>query len=34
MNFADKQFWYGPAGNVPGMPMDTEAAPAACSCAT
>ena len=25
MNFgADKQFWYGPAGNVPGMPMDTE----------
>ncbi|MBS0293028.1 MAG: TonB-dependent receptor plug domain-containing protein [Proteobacteria bacterium] len=24
MNFgADKQFWYGPAGNVPGMPMDT-----------
>jgi iron complex outermembrane receptor protein len=25
MNFGeDKQFWYGPAGNVPGMPMDTE----------
>ncbi|HQQ71053.1 MAG TPA: TonB-dependent receptor plug domain-containing protein, partial [Alicycliphilus sp.] len=24
MNFgADKQFWYGPANNVPGMPMDT-----------
>ena len=24
MNFGpDKQFWYGPAGNVPGMPMDT-----------
>ena len=25
MNFgADKQFWYGPKGDVPGMPMDTE----------
>ncbi len=25
MNYGeDKQFWYGPAGNVPGMPMDTE----------
>jgi len=25
MNFGqDKQFWYGPANNVPGMPMDTE----------
>ena len=25
MNFGpDKQFWYGPTGNVPGMPMDTE----------
>lgn len=25
MNFgADKQFWYGPKLNVPGMPMDTE----------
>ncbi len=25
MNFGeDKQFWYGPATNVPGMPMDTE----------
>ncbi len=25
MNFGrDKQFWYGPADNVPGMPMDTE----------
>lgn len=24
MNFGeDKQFWYGPAGDVPGMPMDT-----------
>ncbi|HAU56926.1 MAG TPA: TonB-dependent receptor [Comamonadaceae bacterium] len=25
MNYGeDKQFWYGPAANVPGMPMDTE----------
>ena len=25
MNFGeDKQFWYGPKGDVPGMPMDTE----------
>ncbi len=25
MNFGqDKQFWYGPTKNVPGMPMDTE----------
>jgi len=25
MNYGeDKQYWYGPAGNVPGMPMDTE----------
>jgi iron complex outermembrane receptor protein len=25
MQFAqDKRFWYGPASNVPGMPMDTE----------
>ncbi|EER58496.1 TonB-dependent receptor [Acidovorax delafieldii 2AN] len=25
MNFGqDKQFWYGPTNNVPGMPMDTE----------
>ncbi len=25
MNFAeDKLYWYGPSGNVPGMPMDTE----------
>jgi iron complex outermembrane receptor protein len=25
MNFGqDRQFWYGPANNVPGMPMDTE----------
>ena len=25
MNFgANKQFWYGPKGDVPGMPMDTE----------
>ena len=25
MNFGeDKQFWYGPANDVPGMPMDTE----------
>lgn len=25
MNFGpDKQFWYGPKANVPGMPMDTE----------
>ncbi|HEX9173542.1 MAG TPA: TonB-dependent receptor [Telluria sp.] len=25
MNFgADKQFWYGPRADVPGMPMDTE----------
>lgn len=25
MNFGeDKQFWYGPSNNVPGMPMDTE----------
>lgn len=25
MNYGeDKQFWYGPANNVPGMPMDTE----------
>ena len=25
MNYGeDKQYWYGPANNVPGMPMDTE----------